>query len=297
MTGVRSETDKAQTKNIEAEKLSLPRLKISASAEFSLGMPSRLTLRAKITPRWQSALNIRDIYLSADAEGANPAEAENAPLSIDGLRSRLAKMGNTPFDLAPLSIEVSVGDGINLPPSSVNALRRSCAEKLEKKLCRPLDELLEIERSLPYDKISSRSSVLKAEKKSGELRSALFFSADALLDAAREGKSSINGLDIRYVSLFDFTRVNSEIPDTANGIYLPPVIMENEIEGVKAELLSILGGTPKWILAGNISHLELLSSIEKNFKVYADFRLNCFNSKSFELLLSAGADSVFFLRN
>jgi putative protease len=87
--------------------------------------------------------------------------------------------------------------------------------------------------------------------------------------------------------------VNSEIPGAANGIYLPPVIMENEIEGVKAELLSILGGTPKWILAGNISHLELLSSIDKkDFKICADFRLNCFNSKSFELLLSAGADSV-----
>lgn len=58
------------------------------------------------------------------------AKAQTTPLSLDRLKQQLEKTGSTPFDFAYLSINMD--EGITLPISIINQIRRELLEKLEK---------------------------------------------------------------------------------------------------------------------------------------------------------------------
>lgn len=62
------------------------------------------------------------------AEGFTPTDVPNPAFNADRVRSQLLKFGATPFRLDGL--ELSVEDGIAMPVSEINALRRDAAEKL-----------------------------------------------------------------------------------------------------------------------------------------------------------------------
>lgn len=60
--------------------------------------------------------------------GELPQVAQNMPLTEEKAHSYLAKMGGTPFYLRSLQCEID--DGLMLPASAVNAIRRTATEKL-----------------------------------------------------------------------------------------------------------------------------------------------------------------------
>jgi U32 family peptidase len=63
------------------------------------------------------------------------AAAERQPLSADRLRDQLGRLGNTPYQLAELRNEVA--DGVILPISELNRLRRSIVEQLDRQRSAP----------------------------------------------------------------------------------------------------------------------------------------------------------------
>ena len=69
------------------------------------------------------------------AEGPTPEEARNRALTAEELQSRLEKTGGTVF--RPRETRVELEEGLMLPASAVNALRRQALEGLEAALAQP----------------------------------------------------------------------------------------------------------------------------------------------------------------
>ena len=66
--------------------------------------------------------------ISAAVQGEIPQPALNAPLTSEGVCSRMSKLGGTQFYAGEVTAEV--GEGLNLPASALNSLRRELVEQL-----------------------------------------------------------------------------------------------------------------------------------------------------------------------
>ncbi len=253
MTGVRSEEDKKEARDAEKLDFSPDRVKLTAKASFRLGEPSRLTLM----------LN----GVSAVAEGAMPTRAQNAPLTQEALRERLSKMGNTFFSLEGEDIEIELDEGINLSPAQINALRRDAAASL-----------VDAREELPDIELPEKPAPVQEKR----INTALFFRPE-LISALGEDKRMF---DIIFVPLM------SEGADfsIANGVYLPPVIMDDEWDEVISALRSARACGVRYALVGNLSHISAAQYI--GLVPIGDFRLNICNSHSREAYRLLGVETA-----
>ncbi len=236
MTGVRSEADKKLSRGGEAIKLLPMKKAVRAEAEIRRGVPARLTLT--------------DGKRTVAAYGAIPSEAISSPLSEGDVKARLSKMGATLLTLDSRDITLLLDEGLNLPPSEINALRREAARLFEDSS----RELLETEY------IPARNK----PKNGGKINTALFLSPESF----KKSKAS-EDFDISFLPLDGYD-------GASNGVYIPPVIFDSELDEVKMLLQRAVSLGAKYALVGNISHIELA-------KIYTlipigDFRLNITNT-------------------
>ena len=244
MTGIRSESDKQESKALESIDLTPKKRTVRALVRLGLGQPSEMT--------------ITDGKRTVTAYGQIPQAAENAPLTPDGVKTRLCKMGNTLLSLLPEDIELTLDENINLPPSALNALRREAAERFES-VHRRLDEF----KFTPFG----------VRQRGETLTTAQFFSTDAFLEAYGQGifKQKINIAFLPHTAPMDALKL-------AGGIYLPPVILDSEWETVRQSLENARNNGIMYALVGNIGQIELVKSL--GFEIYGDFRLNVTNTES-----------------
>lgn len=115
---------------------------VSASAKV---LSSLRNLYSKETPRvpvsfFLTVLEGEELSLSARSGSKTvfvssccvPEKALNAPTSEERLKEWISKCGSTPF--YPEEIEIELDEGLSVPASAVNALRREALEKLENAL-------------------------------------------------------------------------------------------------------------------------------------------------------------------
>ena len=261
MTGVRTEADKRISESEAKGDFSIDRTRVTAKVRMKLGEPARMTLSGV------------DIDREVTAIGEAPSVAQNAPLTVLSVKERLAKMGNTFLSLSVSDIELELDGGINLSPSLINKLRRDAAEKFEDftreatptDLGRKVDTpLLEDENSLPK-------------------RTAIFFSADALV---RLDAGTRSYFDATFVSLGEYP----SCADVADGVYLPPVIMEHELPRVKNMMAVVKALGAEVALVGNPSHLALAKEV--GFRCIGDFRLNVTNARALSVWRDMGLSDV-----
>ena len=122
MTGIRTEEDKRVSKNAEKGDFTPDRVAVKAKVEIALGKESSMSLSYK---------SERAEERSVTVFGAVAEPAKNAPLTPDGVKERLSKMGNTFLSLDAQDIDLVLDSGVNISPSLLNALRRSAAESFE----------------------------------------------------------------------------------------------------------------------------------------------------------------------
>ena len=115
-----------------------------------------------------------------------------------------------------------------------------------------------------------------AEKTAGEQSSARFYDAKAIPEDG--------GFDIVYLPLDRFDGKK------ANGVILPPVIPDGELDRVQKELSAAKSAGALHALVGNIGHLRLAG--ELGFVLHGDFRLNITNSYSAALFSEILADFI-----
>ena len=264
MTGIRTEEDKRRTEAQGKGDFAIERVPVGARVQMRLGKPSQLILFGLDTDREICVM------------GECPEPAKNAPLTSEGVKERLSKMGNTFLSLSPSDIELELDDGINLSPSLINKLRRDAAEKFE-----------DFSREISSDKIDGIAEKINTPHdnrvKSAVKRTAIFYDADklSLLD-----KESLGYFDVIFAPLCSYSTVS----DKANGVYIPPVIMEDELERVDAFIGEAKSEGAVYVLVGNPSHLELAS--RHGLIPIGDFRLNVTSTESLRFWHEAGISDV-----
>ena len=263
MTGVRTEEDKRISESEAKGDFTPERIRVGARVTMKLGEPSRMT--------------VYGIDREVQVEGEVPTEARNAPLTQDGVKERLSKMGNTFLSLDAADIELELDDGINLPPSAINKLRRDAAERFEdfgRELC---ESALTPENSAKINTppAFSTQSLLK--------RTAIFHNPDTL---STIGGNLLNYFDAVFVPLLSYP----EYSDKANGVYIPPVIMEDELPTVREYIREAKEAGALYALIGNLSHVELAR--EAGLVPLGDFRLNVTNREALSVWRSIGLGDV-----
>lgn len=187
--------------------------------------------------------------------GSVPETAINKPMTAEGLRERLSKLGGTQFYAG--NIEITLDEGLIVPASKINELRRLAVEKL----CRTAPTVV---NAKPFTAISPK------QKNSTPYLTASFRNADQIPD-----KHPFRYVFIPMDSSFE------DFVDNRAGVLLPRGLFGIE-DDVKARLekLKKIGVTRA--LCGNIGSYRLAKSI--GFEVYGDFGLNIYNSQSANMI-------------
>jgi putative protease len=237
MLGIRSEGDKQSSRALTPFDRITRKLPLTLSAELSLGTPISLTAS--------------DGKKTVTVYGAVPEEARTAPLTREAVEKNLSKLGNTPYFLERLTL--SLADGIILPLSSLNALRRLAVEKLAESETRSEADFTDLKSEDPQ-KISA-----------AEGKTALFYFPD------RIPKEAYGYFDVLYTPL-------EKYDGQTNGVLLPPVIFDSERERVEKMLTRAKELGAAHLLVGNAGHVELARA--SGLILHGDHRLNITNSET-----------------
>ena len=290
MTGVRSDDDKKASRELKLDEIKSKKIPITARATFKNGEKCKLKLTSRAFSRWGDE---NSVEISATAEGDVPNLAETSPLDKSGLYARLSKMGNTPFSLSERDFSVELDEGINLPPSVINALRRDAVEKLLLEYNKPLEVIVGAERYVgeASEKMKKALSTEGLQKSpSAAMNTALFFKIDTLRGVLSKNKRTLEDCGCIFVPLFDYGRLSEEERRSVLGVYLPPVVMEREWSEVKGAIKEACELGARYALLGNISHFALIS--DTKLVPVADFRLNTANKYTSAIYRSLGASSL-----
>ena len=287
MTGMRSEEQKQRTREISGAEFKKEKLPIAAKAVFRRGEKCRLELYAIPSSRWDGRGECSSYApLTAVCEGGIPEDALSAPMTKESLSARLSKMGNTPFSLDGENIEILLDDGLNMPPSVINALRREAAEGLEALYSAPIEKICKTEReAAPRAEFDLTKRLNKAP-----FSSALFMRADTFAALYRKNPDLLSEIDAAFLPLAEYAELDEDIRGAAKGVYIPPVIMEREWHEVRQMLARARSQGAKYALIGNVSHLTLAD--EYGFLPVADFRMNISNSYTAALLSDMGVSDA-----
>lgn len=212
-------------------------------------------------------LTITDGINTATVSGETPQAAKNRALDKDAVKQSLAKLGSTPYFVR--NFDVTLDDGLFLPNSALNELRRTATEKLS-----------DMRAAIP--EIVEREYVYHTDNKShggGELI-ARFSELTAIPDDLSELSAVILPIDVDIPDgLTDRVRVIAEIPRW----------IDNE-EKIKARLDALYNKGITEAICSNLSAV----SIAKNagFKVMGGMGLNAANTESVSVLEVMGVQSL-----
>lgn len=192
---------------------------------------------------------------SVKVVGDVPENAINKPMTAESLTERLGKLGGTQFYAN--EVNITVDDGLILPASKINEMRREAVEKLNK-----------------TDKISFKYKafdVVRAKPKNSTPYATASFKSAAQIPDKHPFKTVFIPIDS---SVEDFV-------DNRAGVVLPRGLfgIENELKS-KLEKLKKAGVNKA--LCGNIGSYQLCKDM--GFEVWGDFGLNVFNSVSANLV-------------
>ena len=248
MLGVRSETDKQNTRG------SFPFSGLAKKVDVKLFASIRRDLPAKMT----LTVGKRSVTVAGDI----PQTALTAPLSREDVLRSLSRMGGTPYRVIDANIEIE--EGLMLPVSRMNDLRRRAVAALDDSAMPPKRERKPIAWRTP-DGVRT------------EQRTARFYRREQITADA------LSYFDRIYLPLHRF-----EAP--ANGVVLPPVIFDGEIESIRAQLVTAKEKGARYALVGNLGHIALARAA--GLEIAGDYRLNATNRESVALLRDLGFERV-----
>jgi putative protease len=227
------------------------------------------------------AVSISDGMFCGTASGQVPEAARNRPLTEEQISRQLSKTGGTPFVVRSLAVQLE--DGLSVPISAVNDLRRQAIEDLSgKRAARKTLSLMTPEA-----------------KPDGMTRQAVNFSAPLKISASfrslEQLPDNLSSLEAIWLPLEEIAHntdkvagmMASELP---LGAILPRVVLDSEWD-LFADQLEILQGTGiSSVLAGNLGILAFAA--QKGFAMHGDFGLNLFNSASVRVVREFGLVSA-----
>ncbi len=226
-----------------------------------------------------SILEGEKVSLSASCNGKNvfitndtvPEKALNKPLTKEGLTERLAKCGGTQFYAD--KIEIDLDDGLIVPASVINNLRRRALEELENKL-----------------------KTVKAIS----FTDAFFEDSEKEIKQTHRKSAEKSKFSIRVPSV---SRIPDNLGDVEN-LYIPLMTAENSVEKVKNLPVCVGIEVPRGIFGAEelvekrllmfkthgikIAYCSTLDAVaiakKLGFEIHTGFSMNVFNSFSAKFL-------------
>ncbi len=261
MFGVRTQEDAKRAQNVLSNVRELyrgPRSEIPVSMKVHIadGEPSRLT--------------VSDGIRTVSAEGAVPETALRTPLNVESVEKCLRKTGGTPFCVSSVSCEL--GEGLMLPASAINALRRQ-----------GLDALYEARAAVPERTVRRANLCLFGEIRRAEPKLfARFASFDQFV-----GDPSID----RYSLPIDTLSAHPEsITERAVG-EIPILVYPNEERRVSETLTRLKAQGLRYVLAENIGAIRMAK--DAGLIPIGGCRLNAVNSDAVDAYREMGLESLF----
>ena len=221
----------------------------------------RLTVRRGEPVRLGGACAVHGGAAFAMGTGAVPEEARNRAVTAEELRQRLSKTGGTVFTAD--RVEIELDEGLTIPASAVNGLRRELLEELAKRRmdipprrklpAPPLPEAPEPPKTMRFT-----CSVQKAE----QVTAALLAEKPAAV----------------YVPVEELERLDPELDwgETELCAVLPRIFRTAD----ETPLRQLLEQHPEAsaVAIGNLGHLPILRGLNRTLR--GDFGLNIFNSRA-----------------
>ena len=232
----------------------------------------RLTVRRGEPVRLGGACTASGGVAMAMAQGDMPEEARNRAVTAEELRQRLSKTGGTVFTAD--RVEIELDEGLMVPASAVNGLRRELLEELARRR-----EDIPARRDLPVpplpDAPAGRQamrftcSVLKAE----QVTAALLAEKPAIV----------------YVPIEELDKLDAGLDwgETELCAVLPRVFRTAD----EAPLRQLLERHPEVsVSVGNLGHLPIVRGLGRTLR--GDCGLNIFNSRALLFWQAQGLDSA-----
>ena len=209
----------------------------------------------------------------ACVRGPIPEEARNRPLEEAELRERLKKTGGTIF--YPETIHVTLDEGLSLPASAINALRRDALEELQRRRA-----------AQPH----RRTGTWEAAPKGGEKPAAPRFT----LSIAEPAQLSRELLDLSpariYFPIEKLGALDLHMAERTELCAVLPRIYKEEERAKLRDMLRHCADLGIGAAVNNLGHFKLAEGL--SLPLYGDFGLNVTNSETLTALHEAGLRSA-----
>ncbi len=253
-----------------------------AAARAGYDKPTQLvpvTLTAHIQAGAPASLTLADgDGHTVTVTGPVPEPARTRPLEAEDVAAQLSKTGGTPYRVETRGVEV--GEGLSLPRSALNALRREGVEQLSAQRT-----ALPPRRHFPYEPLPRVKTPTGAPALHVTLRSASQCSP-ALLDTR----------PARIVLPVDEAASHPDVVAQiiAQGIQpavvLPRICWDGEMDTLNAQLTACREQGISHALVGNLGLLDVAKHL--GFTLHGDFGLEVFNSHSVDAYRELGLESL-----
>lgn len=252
MLGIRTEADKLSSRESSKFTKLSRKLPIDIIAEIKRGQPSKLTLTYK--------------EASVLSEGDTPMDAISSPIDADCVKRSLLKLGDTPFEASKITL--SLDDGLMLPISRLNDLRRQAVKALSDKLA----DISREKHTQSSQKMPNMPSKQRKVQKSG-----------VFLFPAQITNEAKNYFDKTFLPL-------ERYDSSADGFVLPPVIFDSEKDRINDMIDSAVRLGASCAMVGNIGNLSLVA--DRGLEIYGDYRFNISNNYSVAFLEDLGVSNI-----
>ncbi len=221
----------------------------------------RLTVRRGEPVRLGGACAVHGGAAFAMGTGAVPEEARNRAVTAEELRQRLSKTGGTVFTAD--RVEIELDEGLTIPASAVNGLRRELLEELAKRR-----EDIPHRRKLPAPPLPDAPEGGQAMRFTCSVQKAEQVTAALLA----EKPAAV------YVPVEELERLDPELDwgETELCAVLPRIFRTAD----ETPLRQLLEQHPEAsaVAIGNLGHLPIARGLNRTLR--GDFGLNIFNSRA-----------------
>ena len=230
--------------------------------------------------------------LNVWAQGPVPETARSRALTAEELRQRLSKTGGTVFEVSTIHVELD--DGLMLPASAINGLRRDVLEGLKQRL----EQDWFLRRMSPWQKEELRQGrdphvrrVLEAAAlpEAPEPPKAMRFTCSVLKAEQVTAALLAEKPAIVYVPIEELERLDAGLDwgETELCAVLPRVFRTAD----EPVLRQLLAQHPEAAVAvGNLGHLPIVRGLGRTLR--GDFGLNIFNSRALLFWREQGLSSA-----
>ncbi len=252
----------------------------SAKESYSHGFRRKIKLECRLTVKkdtpvvftvWDERGNI------AAVTGQPPETAVNKALTSQRAFEQINKTGGTAFEFQ--KVDIDLDEGLALPVSEMNELRRRALEDIEEK------RTLKYDRTMSEDAVESKFNLLHFPGNSRNIDNKMKISV-LFYNPPKEIDFSALHADRVYIPFSSFiSEKGSCLPDGFSNadfekyIWIPPITRGNYDRLIKSKLQNIANSGIDGIMAGNYSMAALLH-LKPALKIMGDHSLNIYNSYS-----------------